>query len=301
MSISETQLSTWAHQGSITQSAKTYDSIKNCIDNISWKDDVSYDIYLQGSYKNSTNVRGDSDVDLVVEFTSVFYSNKKQLPPDQLQEFNDYHSDGKYKLSAFRDSVLKRLKEHYGEHNIEIGSKSIKVIGNSGRLDCDVVCCAQYREYRSFSKINTSDYNRGIVFWTNNSEREKVVNFPKSHYENGVDKQSRCNSNYKSSVRIFKNLKQKLVERGLLDADIAPSYFLECLLFNINDSVYKSTTFQNRIQSILQELEKYSKEDLEKFVCQNYQRYLFGASDQQWSIDSFIKVRDGLLKYWDEN
>ncbi|WP_052188224.1 hypothetical protein [Cellulophaga sp. Hel_I_12] len=47
MAVQENQLSTWANQGSITTSSKTYESIKNCIDGLNWNPDIS----LQGSYK----------------------------------------------------------------------------------------------------------------------------------------------------------------------------------------------------------------------------------------------------------
>ena len=33
---------------------------------------MTYVSYLQGSYRNDTNIRGDSDVDLVLELNSVF-------------------------------------------------------------------------------------------------------------------------------------------------------------------------------------------------------------------------------------
>lgn len=46
MSILETQLSTWANQGSVKMSSKTYESVKNCIDSINWKPDITYEIYL---------------------------------------------------------------------------------------------------------------------------------------------------------------------------------------------------------------------------------------------------------------
>ena len=67
MAIPQTQLDTWSHQGSITNSANTGNSIKNAIDAFQgFADGVNYNVYLQGSYKNSTNVYGDSDVDVVV-------------------------------------------------------------------------------------------------------------------------------------------------------------------------------------------------------------------------------------------
>ena len=126
MAISENQLSTWSNQGATVSSVQIYNSIKTCIDVGSWNDDVSYNIYLQGSYKNTTNTRGDSDVDVVVEFSSVFYSNKLELPEADLQAYKNYYEEWKYTLKDFKTAVMERLEEYYGHTNVTVGSKSKK-------------------------------------------------------------------------------------------------------------------------------------------------------------------------------
>jgi hypothetical protein len=291
MPFSENQLSTWANQGATATSASTYESIKKCIENHNWNDDVHFNIYLQGSYRNFTNIRGDSDVDVVVEFTSVFYSNKLELPPNQLDEFNDSYSDGKYTLSDIKKAIITRLESHYGKNYVDVGNKSIKVLANSGRLDCDVVCCAEYREYRGFSSQNTGDYVKGIVFWTTHTN-EKVINFPKLHYDNGVNKNSDCSSNYKPTVRIVKNMKSRITK------SIAPSYFIECLMYNILYSNYIRATYSDTIVSILNSLNNFQDAELKKLICQNEQRYLFGASDQQWDLNNCKTFISQLIEFW---
>ena len=37
-------------------------------------------VFLQGSYKNDTNVYGDSDVDIVIYTDAVYYSDTSNLP-----------------------------------------------------------------------------------------------------------------------------------------------------------------------------------------------------------------------------
>ena len=299
MPFSENQLSTWANQGATTTSAHTYESIKKCLENHNWKEDVHFNIYLQGSYRNSTNIRGDSDVDVVVEFTSVFYSNKSELPPDQLNEFKDYYSDGKYTLSDVKKAIIEKLESHYGKNYVKVGNKSIKVLANSGRLDCDVVCCAEYREYNSFSRQNTGDYVKGIVFWTTHTN-EKVINFPKLHYDNGVNKNSDCSSNYKPTIRIVKNMKSSMVDKSLIENSIAPSYFIECLMYNIACSNYIHTTYSDTIISILNSLYNFQEAELKKLICQNEQRYLFGPSDQQWDLVNCIMFISKLIEFWNK-
>src|SRR3989344_2437503 len=67
MPIPESQLETWARPGASTTAKTTADSIKNALNSYrSWPSGVEFDVYLQGSYKNDTHIRGDSDVDIVV-------------------------------------------------------------------------------------------------------------------------------------------------------------------------------------------------------------------------------------------
>ena len=67
MSIPEKQLETWSHQGSIRQSSITYNRIKHVLE----AEDVlytnkSFEVFLQGSYGNHTNIFAESDVDIVI-------------------------------------------------------------------------------------------------------------------------------------------------------------------------------------------------------------------------------------------
>ncbi|MBS1780433.1 MAG: nucleotidyltransferase [Bacteroidetes bacterium] len=297
MAIPESQLQTWSNQGATTSSANTYNSIKTCIEGNNWNDDVSFNIYLQGSYRNFTNIMSDSDVDVIIEFSSVFYSNKHELTQEQLRDFNEYYSDGKYSLNSFRDAVIQRLKSYYGETYVKVGNNSIKVLANSGRLDCDVICCAEYREYRSFSKIDTSSYAKGIVFWTNETH-EKVVNFPKLHFDNGASKNQNCDSNYKPTIRIIKNIRARLVSSGTITKSLAPSYFIEGLMFNMPDNIFKNVTHYSRTLAVLNTFHNYSDTQLEALVCQNRQRYLFGNSKQQWNVEDCKTFRNKLIEFW---
>src|SRR6218665_2121528 len=125
MAIPESQLEIWSHQGAVQSSANTHKSVVNCINKISWKSDVRYETYLQGSYPNYTNIYGNSDVDLVVEFRSIFSKNLSALDESQKQAFDVNYSDAKYSLESFKASIVKQLKSCYGEGNVVICNKAI--------------------------------------------------------------------------------------------------------------------------------------------------------------------------------
>jgi tRNA nucleotidyltransferase (CCA-adding enzyme) len=69
MVIPEKQLETWTNQGAVTSAQKAHESIRAALAaQTSPIKDMNVDIFLQGSYRNFTNIYGDSDVDVVVKF-----------------------------------------------------------------------------------------------------------------------------------------------------------------------------------------------------------------------------------------
>ena len=107
MAIAESQLETWANQGAITTAKATADSIKNALNSYG-PEGVDFEVFLQGSYKNSTNIRGDSDVDVVAQLNSTFYSN---LSDEQKRILGI--TPASYGWSDFRADVLKALRNYY--------------------------------------------------------------------------------------------------------------------------------------------------------------------------------------------
>ncbi|MDD5109417.1 MAG: nucleotidyltransferase, partial [Candidatus Omnitrophica bacterium] len=84
MSIPESQLESWSHQGSIAQSSDTYNAIKNTLEASDTPYvDKSYKVFLQGSYGNDTNIYSESDVDIVIQLNDCFQHDLSDLTDDQ--------------------------------------------------------------------------------------------------------------------------------------------------------------------------------------------------------------------------
>ena len=79
MPIPETTLSQWATQPSPQAAKHTHESIRHALSTAYRLSAVTFETYLQGSYRNDTNIRQDSDVDIVVELTSAFAHNVAEL------------------------------------------------------------------------------------------------------------------------------------------------------------------------------------------------------------------------------
>lgn len=304
MAIPERQLQTWSNQGAVQSSAATHKSVENCIKRVNWNADVNYVTYLQGSYPNYTNIYGNSDVDLVVEFRSIFSKNLSALSQEQKRQFDSDYDDAKYSLASFKKAVIEQLKECYG-NNVEVGNKAIFVKGDgSSRLDCDVVVCNPYRKYNSYSSLNKSDYIEGIIFKTEHDVPQKtIINYPKVHLKNGSikNRQENTNGNFKPSVRVLKNMKASMIDKGYIAKELAPSYFLECLIYNSKNSNFRFNTYQEIAVSIINQFSTDLKNGtMANYLVQNEQRKLFGPEDQQWNIGDATTFVNQLIKFWEE-
>jgi hypothetical protein len=282
MPIPESQLETWSRIGAVTTAKQTYESVRNALEAHNWPSNVQYEVYLQGSYKNDTNIRGDSDVDIVVQLNSLYHSNRLE----------DREVNSKLILvsDAWRGIVLKVLRNHYGYSKVSEGKKALKV--KTPYLPADVVVCLQYRKYPDRSR-SKDGFVEGMTFWVP-SERRWVINYPKLHYANGVKKNQDTNGRYKPTVRMFKNARTYLIERKVILVDLAPSYFLECLLYNVPNDKFSSnlqSTFCNVINWLWEA-------DFRQFVCQNEQLPLFGNTPEQWSEDKARRFLEAMVNLW---
>ncbi|CEK15356.1 nucleotidyltransferase domain-containing protein [Chthonomonas calidirosea] len=308
MPIPESQLEIWSRKGADTTAKRTHESIRKALQQCERLKSKDFEVYLQGSYKNDTNIRGNSDVDIVVQLNSTFRDN---LSEEQKGGFSS--TDATYGWNEFRSDVLMALRDYYAEplcyrllgllldgrfrdwDKVRERRKCLKV--QTQYLPADAVVCIQYRKYPP-SPRDTDKYTEGMTFYVQ-SENRWVINYPKLHYENGVRKNKNTNGLYKPTIRLFKNARTYL--RGNIAADIAPSYFLECLLYNVPDDKFGESlqkTFCNVVNWLYHWL---SQANLSQFVCQNEQLPLFGNSPEQWSEDKarqFVREMIDLWKNW---
>ena len=295
MSIPESQLQTWSHLGAGSSSQTTHQSIRNALCGesslIRYKD---FDVYLQGSYRNSTNIRGDSDVDVVVQLNNTFQHDLSDMHEYEKTLFHSAYSNATYYWNDFRRDVLQTLREYYGHSSVSEGNKSLKVAGGSGRLSSDILVCLQYRKYKHFSNTNDQDYVEGVVFYDMRDNR-KVINYPKLHYQNGVNKNYNTDSRYKPTVRMIKNARTYLVNHHAITNDLAPSYFLECFIYNASNSCFKTNCQDTYLDVIRWLLDNY-----QNCSCQSEMNTLFGSSQEQWSPANAIKFLGALIDLWKE-
>jgi hypothetical protein len=294
MTITDSQLETWTKVPPSTKFKDTYEAVKKALVSVGiFPEGSKYDVYLQGSYACTTHIKEDSDVDVVVELTTTYRYDISRLSAEEKAQYEADRVNATYVWEQFRQDVLNALRKHFGTNNVVEGNKSIKVYSPSSNLYADIVVCEQYRQYLKYRSASEYSYYQGIIFWTRDT-KEQVVNFPKYHIDNGSEK-NKLASEYKASVRMFKNIKRELVDSAILDKAVAPSYFVECLLYNVPNNRF-GTNRRSTIIGILDWFHTLNDAGKATLLCQNGIVPLFGSSKQQWSYDKALKYMWGVME-----
>ena len=228
MAIAAKQLETWSAQGPTKQFTDPYQSMRgSLLDGSAPYPVKDVDVFLQGSYGNDTNVYGDSDVDIVLEQSPFYYDISATTAKEQ-ENFKVAHStNAEYGYTKFKADAEGWISGLY--KGVEVGKKAVFVPGNNSRRNADVLICAQFRRYISYG-TGVDSYHQGIALY---SDGERIENFPKQHSKNLTAKHQATNGNFKPMVRVFKNMRNSMIEKNLLADGVAPSYFIEGMLANV--------------------------------------------------------------------
>ena len=190
-------------------------------------------VFLQGSYGNATNIYADSDVDIVLKHTGAVFNDISHLPADQQARFSS-ESGGvaTYGYTDFKADAEAYIKRLY--NGVQVGKKAVHVPGNNGRRDADILICQELRRYTSYTPANVHYYD-GVRFFSGNTS---IDNFPTIHTDNCAAKNQVTGSSFKRMVRIFKNMRNTMIEKNLLAEGVAPSYFIEGMLSNVPNGIF---------------------------------------------------------------
>jgi len=245
MTANEDQLITLSKPPSETEEEKCRSAVSRISSVLSSKYGSSVSIFLQGSYKNRTNVKKDSDVDIVVRHDDHYFGSTHFLPESEKQLYLQLPNSA-YTFENFKDEVQAILEQEFDVGEIKRKDKCIRVWGNTYRVNADVVPCFVHKILKTH--LDASD--EGIELRTDKGLN--VISFPQQHFENGTKKNVDTEAMYKSVVRILKNARNGLVDEGTITDKAMPSFFLESLVWNVPDSNFILDTFRESTKSIIQ-------------------------------------------------
>ena len=293
MAIPENQLETWSHQGSQVQSASTYQTIRGVLDDpnsphFKW----TYRIFLQGSYGNDTNIYADSDVDVVICLTSVYYGDISYLNDKEKVRYEANRSPGSTNFDEFKSQVLAWLKGKFGA-GVQASKKAIFIPGSGTRRDADVLVCVTSKTFTSYPATGEPALIEGVCFWT--SDGKKIVNYPRQHLDNCTAKNVATASRFKSTIRVLKNMRNAMIEQGYINHGLAPSYFLEGMLSNV-PAQHFVTSRQQTFENCMHWLQTSPTGDL---TCANGIHYLLRDGHSVcWNVADFNAFRASAMLFY---
>lgn len=290
MKVSEDQLQNWARAVSDTEQEKYQNTITRITKALRQKFGDSVSIFLQGSYRNSTNVRLESDVDIVVRHEGYYFPDVGLMTLENKQLFWSNFQGSDYTFSQFKNEVQAALLQEFDAGEIVRKSKCIRVNKNSYRVNADVVPCFVHKRFNTPYYVSAE----GIELETDNGTR--ISSFPIHHYQNGVTKHGSTSNMYKPLVRILKNVRHDLADKRIITLEEMPSFFLECLVWNVTDPHFQKQTYQDAIKAIITRIWN-DMRSLEK--AQNYAE----VSDLFWlfkgqTMRSPQQAETFMLKAW---
>lgn len=254
-------------------------------------DDLHYthsiEVFAQGSYRNRTNVRFDSDVDICVRCTDTFFYDVAN--GISLQEAGILPAS--YPFADFKNDVGRALINHFGIESILRGDKAFDVHANTYRVDADVVPTFEYRWFYR-GRDGRVAYHSGTKFFCDSGPG--IINWPQQNYDNGVAKNAATDRRFKATVRILKRLRNEMDDSGIAAAAPIPSYLSECLVWNVPNEGFGHSTYTADVRSVLAHLWNNTRADdaCGEWVETNELKYLF-RSGQPWTreqVNTFLQA-----------
>lgn len=246
MNITEEQLQRWGRSPSETEEGKCQNAVRMITEALNQRFGADVSVFLQGSYRNRTNIRQDSDVDVVVLHTGYYFPDVSLLPSEDQQTYWSGFSKAPYSFSDYKAEVLNLMEGVFGAAHTQRKNKCIRIAGNDYRVNADVVPCFVHRRIGGGGETT----EEGVQFLSDSGD--SIFSFPKQHYDNGVAKNGHARQMYKPAVRILKNVRNGLVEDGKFTDKLMPSFLLECLVWNVLPHThFHADTHEEVIKNVL--------------------------------------------------
>lgn len=257
-----------------------------------------YDILVfpQGSYRNRTNVKLDSDVDICIMLKDTFF----EYYPQGMTRESVGNSSSSYSFATFKNSVERALVSKFGRGEVTRGNKAFDIHENSYRVDADVIPTFQYRSYTGEKDYSGNYmYHSGVKLITDGGN--SIINWPEQTYQNGVEKHDATRRRYKRCIRILKRLRNHMQDKGVATAQDVASFLIECLVWNTPPEAFAHDEYTGDIRWILAHTCNATRkdEDCKEWGEVNELKYLFRPS-QSWTMgkaNSFLNAAWNYVGY----
>ncbi|HUU16227.1 MAG TPA: nucleotidyltransferase [Sedimentisphaerales bacterium] len=240
----EAQFREWAKPPGKTEQERcdnAASSIRNAIKESDKLRARNISVFTHGSYRNNTNVRKDSDVDIGILCTDIFFHGPL---PEGIKKESLGFSDATYHYEQYKNEVEEALVDYFGRSAVKRGNKAFDVHETSYHVEADVAAFFEHRRY-----LSDGTYLEGVELRTD-KEARRVINWPEQHYENGVSKNKQTGSRFKSIVRVLKALSNQMTEQNVRAGDV-PGFLIECLVWNVPNEQFQHSTYTSDVRAAL--------------------------------------------------
>ncbi|QDE72555.1 hypothetical protein BHS09_22215 [Myxococcus xanthus] len=240
----------WSKPSSDTEQEKCENAermIREALDESEALAGRTIEVIPQGSYRNNTNVRLDSDVDVCVRCMDPFFPNYSMASGVSAESLGNVPSE--YTYAQFKNEVEAALVAKFGRKGVSRGKKAFDVHANSYRVDADVVATFEHRRYTHQDEYGGWNYISGTEFMPDDGGR--VVNWPHQHHRNGVGKNRLTGNRFKYLTRVLKRLRNEMHENEIAAAAPIPSYLIECLVWNVPNDNFGHEEYVRDMRHIL--------------------------------------------------
>lgn len=236
-------------------------------------------IYTKGSYPNNTNVRRDSDVDVVVELQDCVYFD--YLPGQTPAARSSEPYSGPWTPATWRSAVQAALIDSFRASRVSAGKVAINISAvSASRPSADVVPSFDYLRYDD--PFRQTVHNGSCVFPSDGGE--KIINWPDQQLQNGRMLNSKISGRYKYYVRALKNAENTLAAAGTMTE--LPSYFMECLVYNTPIATLQTGGLDAGFRATLYHLWATLRDGAayDSWTEPNELKWLF-KGQQKWTVD----------------
>lgn len=272
----ETQFREWAKPPGKTEQERcdnAASAIRNAIEASDKLRIRGVSVFAHGSYRNNTNVRKDSDVDIGILCGTTFLNDY----PDGTTRETFGFSVSDYSYEQFKNEVEEALVDYFGRSAVKRGNKAFDIHETRYHVEADVSAFLTHRRYN-----NDHRYHEGVAMYTDR-EKRRIVNWPEQHYNNGTRKNTDTGTRFKSIVRVLKSLSNEMTGTGIQAGDV-PGFLIECLVWNVPNDQFQHSTYTADVSAVLAFL---FNNTMTQETCKEWGEvseliYLFNSS-QKWT------------------
>lgn len=292
----------WSKPPSETEEAKAStaaDMISKAVRDTRILTNHNFKVYPTGSYRNNTNIKLGSDVDIALVLTDAFFYT---LPAGRSPAEFGLGGGVSYGMLEFRQDVGQALRQQFGGA-VQEGPKTFRITGTSSRLPADATPFLAHRQYTGRRNPDgTWEFVEGVELHPSDAPNRRIVNWHDYHYARGVERNTATRRRFKRVTRILKQLREDMKERGASPARSAAgpaaSFLIECLVYNAPDHCFnrQEGTYYDDVKAVIQDLYARTESDTSSAGLNevNERKLLFG-DHQGWTR---AQARDFMLRAW---